>query len=78
MHKNPIRKAFEETTSVNFHDNSVKLIRNERDEYINPTLEDHWQTFQEGWECAIAFIKEVNEMNTYTDIKSDGDLDPRN
>jgi hypothetical protein len=74
---NIIRKYFEETTAVNFPDSAVKLIRNERDEYINTTLEDHWQTFQEGWECAIAFIKKANEMNNYTDIKSNGGMDPR-
>jgi hypothetical protein len=75
---NIIRKYFEETAAEHFPYSDVKLIRNEDDEYINPTIEDHWQTFQEGWECAILFIKEVNEMNTYTDIKSDGGMDPRN
>jgi hypothetical protein len=78
MHKNPIRKSFEEITVRNFDKDPYDLTRNEKDEYINPILEDHWQTFQEGWECAIIFIKEVNEINTYTDIKSDGGLDPRN
>ena len=56
-----MRKYFEEITARNFDKDPYDLTRNERDEYINPLLEDHWQTFQEGWQCAIAFIKEWDE-----------------
>jgi hypothetical protein len=77
MHKNPIRKAFEETTVRNFDKDPYDLTRNEKDEYINSLLEDHWQTFQEGWQCAIDLIKECNKMNTYTSPISDGGMDPR-
>ena len=58
---NIMRKYFEEITARNFDKDPYDLTRNERDEYINPLLEDHWQTFQEGWQCAIAFIKEWDE-----------------
>jgi hypothetical protein len=39
-------------------------------------LEDHWQTFQEGWESAIENVKRKNNPN-YTDIVSDGGMDSR-
>jgi hypothetical protein len=59
MHKNFIREYFEKTTVCCFPEDTYKLIRNEKDEYINSILEDHWQTFQEGWECAIKFMEEM-------------------
>jgi hypothetical protein len=51
----PIREAFERITAPNFRDVDGKFScqRNSHGEYVNPGLEDHWQTFQEGWEAAI-------------------------
>jgi hypothetical protein len=39
-------------------------------------LEDHWQTFQEGWEEAINYVKN-RDNPSYTDVVSDGGMDPR-
>ena len=62
-----IREAFEAHTLPNFRN----------DESYDDTIEDHWQTFQEGWESAIKFLKE-KENNNYTDIISTGGYDERN
>jgi hypothetical protein len=49
----PIREAFERITAQNFDIRRVDpLKRNDKGEYIMAVLEDHWQTFQEGWEAA--------------------------
>lgn len=73
----PIRQAFESECYPNFSpDSGHGLRRKPTGEYVSATLEDHWQTFQEGWESALNFLK--NKKTTlYTDIVSDGGLDPR-
>ena len=48
-----IRDLFEQVTVPNFFVGEVDLSRNNRGEYINSTLEDHWQTFQEAAEAVI-------------------------
>ena len=63
-----IREAFETYTLPNFFRN---------DESYDDIIEDHWQTFQEGWESAIKFLKE-KENDNYTDIISTGGYDARN
>ena len=62
-----IREAFEAHTLPNFRN----------DEFYDDTIEDHWQTFQEGWESAIKFLQE-KKNNNYTDIISTGGYDERN
>jgi hypothetical protein len=62
-----IREAFEAHTLPNFRN----------DESYDDTIEDHWQTFQEGWESAIKFLQE-KKNNNYTDIISTGGYDARN
>lgn len=62
-----IREAFEAHTLPNFRN----------DEFYDDTIEDHWQTFQEGWESAIKFLQE-KKNNNYTDIISTGGYDARN
>lgn len=73
-----IREAFELNSCPNFgHD--LEFTRNSRGEYVNPALEDHWQTFQEGWEAAIDYIKTLKPDNKYTAGPiSTGGMDPRN
>jgi hypothetical protein len=73
----PIRQAFETVCYPNFDGTGAyKLKRNpSTGEYLSPALEDHWQTFQEGWESAIEHVKQKNNPN-YTDIVSDGGMDP--
>jgi hypothetical protein len=68
------RENFESMVLDNFRIKNLEL--NHRGEYQEPEIEDHWQTFQEGWDFAISFIR--NRTNPqYTDIKSDGKRDPR-
>ncbi len=82
----PIRKAFEEVTAQAFMgDNCIydyqlgkKLYpRKSTGEYHNSDIEDHWQTFQEGWEEAIKYLQQ-RDNKCYTDVVSDGGMDPRN
>ena len=73
----PIRQAFERDCYPNFSPDSAHgLRRKESGEYISDTLEDHWQTFQEGWESAIEHLKNRTSEN-FSDIVSDGGMDPR-
>ena len=46
-----IRQLFEEHSYPNFP--GIILKRKNTGEYESDTLEDHWQTFQEGWEEAV-------------------------
>jgi len=79
-----MRDEFELVTAQNFCGDDVKyndrgekfFPRNSKGEYTNPVLEDHWQTFQEGWECAIEYLK-MRKNTQYTDIVSDGGIDRR-
>lgn len=45
----PIREAFERITAPAF---CKTIARTPDGEYFDSGLEDHWQTFQEGWEAA--------------------------
>ena len=72
----PVRQAFETVCLPNFNLLSLGNKRKPNGEYLNNTLEDHWQTFQEGWEEAIRHL--TNKSNScYTDIVSTGGMDPR-
>lgn len=57
-HTDPIRKAFEEVTYLSLRATGHGLCRNVKGEYVSDALEDHWQTFQEGWEEAIKYLQE--------------------
>ena len=88
-----MREAFEQTTAQEFgipnfsaegsydYETGKKVwLRKSNGEYVSPELEDHWQTFQEGWEAAIAFLK-TKEVSSYSDKYSDvistGGMDQR-
>lgn len=71
----PIREAFEEVCFPSFGPIVDGLNRYASGEYINPTLEDHWNTFQEGWEAALEFLKK--KSGTYSDVMATGGFDPR-
>lgn len=74
----PIRKTFEEVTYPSFGvASSYTLERTKNGQYVNGIVEDHWQTFQEGWEEAIKWLQNKNN-SCYTDIVSNGGIDPRN
>ena len=71
----PVREAFERVSAPSFG-HELTFPKNTKGEYVDPVLEDHWQTFQEGWELAIEFLK--NKSNScYTDLVSNGGMDPR-
>lgn len=61
-----IRERFEEVCYPNFGVTSGhSLRRNPTGEYVSDALEDHWQTFQEGWEEAVkAIIKDIELYET--------------
>jgi 1,2-phenylacetyl-CoA epoxidase catalytic subunit len=71
-----IRKAFEEVTYLTLRATGHGLRRRPDGQYVSDTLEDHWQTFQEGWEEAIKYLQSKNNP-CYSDIISDGGMDPR-
>lgn len=74
----PIRQAFEQECYPNFTPGSAHGLRRKLNgEYVSDTLEDHWQTFQEGWEQAVIHLQS-KANSSYTDIISDGGMDPRN
>jgi len=62
-----VRKLFEVHTVPNFgpFDRNVGHL-NERGEYYNPVIEDHWQTFQEAVELAIKHSMEHLKDNDNT------------
>jgi len=73
-----IRKLFEEHTVPNFSiGDNLNLSKKANGEYIDPTLEDHWQTFQEAAELiakeAISVLRVRNEhaviVNSIKEIK---------
>lgn len=59
---NPIREAFERVCYPSFPGVASGLRRKPSGEYISDALEDHWQTFQEGWEEAVkACMEQVRQ-----------------
>lgn len=78
-----IREAFERETATTFGVTSKETVARyttggNKGQYKNPNVEDHWQTFQEGWEAAVKHLK--NKKNeSFSDIMAvSGDFDPRN
>jgi hypothetical protein len=77
---NQIRKLFEEKVYPNFFSTGHGLRRKPNGEYVSDSLEDHWQTFQEGWDLAIVYYIDYlkNKTNSnYSDVVSDGGMDLR-
>ena len=88
-----IREAFEKTTAQAFgipnfstegsydYDTGTKLWhRKYNGTYVSQELEDHWQTFQEGWESAVEWLKTKQPSSAsdqYSDAVSTGGMDPR-
>ncbi len=62
MISDPTREAFENITYPSLQLVDIRtahgLRRKPNGEYVSPTLEDHWQTFQEGWEEALKYMKD--------------------
>lgn len=75
--QNTVREAFETVCYPNFGVTSGHSLRRKPNgEYVSDALEDHWQTFQEGWEEAIRHLTAKTDPG-YTDIVSNGGMDPR-
>jgi hypothetical protein len=76
----PMREAFENITYLSLQcagSHTAHGLRRKPDgEYMSDLLEDHWNTFQEGWEEAIKYLTQKDNP-CYTDIVSNGGLDPR-
>ena len=53
-----MREIFEQTTLPNFSKEEIDTTRLANGQYRNPIVEDHWQTFQEGWEEGIKWFKQ--------------------
>jgi len=80
-----IRKMFEQITLPSFsgddgcgydYQNEKRVwVRKPNGEYVSGKIEDHWQTFQEGWEAAVEYVKQ--SKGNYSDIASDGGMDSR-
>ncbi len=60
-----IREIFE---SEVVHSFSITPVTKETGEYFSPILEDHWQTFQEGFEFAL---KECIDIVQWTPCELD-------
>lgn len=71
-----IREVFETKVYASFGGVASGLRRKPNGEYVSDMLEDHWQTYQEGWEHATEFLKH-KKNSQYSDIFSDGGMDPR-
>jgi hypothetical protein len=76
-----IRKSFEKITyptlsfvGTDLHSGLARKL--DTGEYVSVLLEDHWQTFQEGWEEAIKWLQSKDNP-CYTDVISNGGMDPR-
>jgi hypothetical protein len=50
---NYIRQLFEDRVYPSFPGIANGLRTKSNGEYVSDTLEDHWQTFQEGFEMAV-------------------------
>lgn len=64
----PIREAFERICVPAFVlDPNTRPARKPNGEYVMATLEDHWQTFQEGWqaatESAVKVLDALDKVN---------------
>ncbi len=54
-----MRQLFEEKVYPSFPGIANGLRRKSNDEYVSDSLEDHWQTFQEGFEMGMLHIENM-------------------
>lgn len=69
-----MRDYFEKNVVWHFRHQDITRLHNGT--YRDPIIEDHWNTFQDGWDFAIEYLKKKTNPS-YTDIVSDGGMDPR-
>lgn len=57
-----IRQLFESEVYPSFPGIAHGLRRKDNGEYVSDALEDHWQTFQEGFEIAVRECAKVADI----------------
>lgn len=59
--KDIVRKTFEEVTALNFRDilNGTSNLNRDQYGYFDPIIEDHWQTFQDGWSEGVQTFRKL-------------------
>ena len=74
-----MRRYFETITLPNF-DLSVRESTQWNERLLSyqgsPLVIDHWQTFQEGWACALDALQK-NKNKDFSDVISNGGYDER-
>jgi len=59
-----IRTLFEEKVYPSFPGMAHGLRRKLNGEYVSDTLEDHWNTFQEGFELGVLHVEKMIDERT--------------
>ena len=72
-----IRELFETRCFPNFPGIAHGLRRKPNGEYVSDTLEDHWQTFQEGFELGIKECKNAIIEEWYEENNKEKEKEPR-
>lgn len=59
--KDIVRKTFEEVTALNFRDilDGTSNLNRDQYGYLDPNIEDHWQTFQYGWSEGVQIFRKL-------------------
>lgn len=67
-----VREIFEEHVFLNFVSTGHGLRRKDNGEYVSHMLEDHWNTFQEGFEFGVkkALYEMAVQMDKFGDEQS--------
>ena len=58
-----IKEYFESKVVMSFDITKRTTAKDEQGRYISPTIEDHWQTFQEGVEYGIRYTLQAVTAN---------------
>lgn len=59
-----IRQLFEQKVYPSFPGIQHGLRQKQTGEYVSDTLEDHWQTFQEGFEMGMLHVEKMIDERT--------------
>lgn len=59
-----MRQLFEEKVYPSFSGIAYGFLRKPNGEYVSDTLEDHWQTFQEGFEMGMLHVEKMIDERT--------------
>lgn len=59
-----MRQLFEEKVYPSFSGIAYGFLRKPNGEYVSDVLEDHWQTFQEGFEMGMLHVEKMIDERT--------------